>query len=275
MCICGGGGVSGLMSSSSVTVGLCDLLTSRLPNRTIPGIWVILTWWGFRVLFFFRERLLLEQEGTAEPEREEKHQEGQISKDLWSKIELKKKVKSLPLQVSEYECLFWLLAAEDKAVSSPLIPFCSTRSLLFFFGWFSPKSSSSHSSARYSSSGTRADLLLVETAGVLENWGCDRPWRRVLALPKPRMALWYSSRTKTDGAGASLTLSLPELGIGLASLIAGTSFWLWAAGKLCRGRTERRGLTGLSESLSSEELPLFYGIHYTYKWHTAIVDVKN
>lgn len=69
--MCGGGGVSGLMSSSSVTVGLCDLLTSRLPSRTIPGIWVILTWWGFWELFFFRERLLLEDGGTAEPDRED------------------------------------------------------------------------------------------------------------------------------------------------------------------------------------------------------------
>lgn len=43
VCICSGvGGVTDLMSfiiiSSSVMVGLCDLLTSRLPNRTIPAI---------------------------------------------------------------------------------------------------------------------------------------------------------------------------------------------------------------------------------------------
>lgn len=168
------------------------------------------------------------------------------------------KEKSQPRQtVSPFRCLFW--NAEGEGLSSPLIPFCSTRSLLFFFGWTSSKSSSSQSSATYSSSGTRADLVLEETAGVLENWDCDRPWRRVCALPKLRMALWYSSRAETDGAGDSLAFSRPKLGIKLASLFGGGSLWLGAAGTLCLGRTGRRGLTG--QSLSSDELLLFYRMH--------------
>lgn len=158
--------------------------------------------------------------------------------------------------MSEFKCLFWLRAAEDEAVSSTLGPFCSIRSLRFFFGWISTKSSSNQSSARYSSSGTRADLVLEETAGVLESWGCERPWRSVLALPKPLMALWYSSRANTDGVEACLMPSCPEVGTEAASLFAGGSFWLWAAGKPCLGRTGRRGLTGVSGSLSSELLLL-------------------
>ena len=167
-------------------------------------------------------------------------------------------MKSLPLEVvSEVNCMCWPLADDDEAVPSPLNPVCSSLSLLFFFGWNSSESSSNQSSARYSSSGTRADLLLAETAGVLENWGCVRPWRRLLALPKPRMALWYSSRAKTDGTGASLTFSRPDFGMELVSLLVGASCWFWAAGKLLLGRTGWRGLTGHSVSLSSEELLLF------------------
>ena len=87
MCTCGGGGVSALMSSSSVTVGLWDLLTSRRPNLTIPGIWVILTWWGLCELFFFRERPLLEEDGTAEPEVEEQQNVVKTGKEMWGKTD--------------------------------------------------------------------------------------------------------------------------------------------------------------------------------------------
>ena len=91
MCMCGGG-VSGIMSSSSVTVGLFGLLTSRLPNRTIPGIWVIFTWWGLTEPLFFRERLLLEEEGTAEAERRGAIRDGQISRETWSEINMNREV---------------------------------------------------------------------------------------------------------------------------------------------------------------------------------------
>lgn len=166
------------------------------------------------------------------------------------KIEPEAKITFLlPLETESVKCLFGPLVAKDKPQSSSLI-------LLFFFGWISSKSSSNQLSATYSSSGTSADLLLEETAGVLENWACDMPWRRDLALPKPRMALWYSSRSKTDATGGALALSRAEL----ASLFGGISFWLVAAGKLCLGRTGRRGLTQQSMSLSSEELLLLYMI---------------
>lgn len=69
------------------------------------------------------------------------------------------------------------------------------------------------------------------------------------------MALWYSSRAKTEGAGVSL--SRPKLGIKLVSLLKGTSFRLVAAGKPALGRTGRRGLTGQSDSPLSEQLLSF------------------
>lgn len=135
-------------------------------------------------------------------------------------------------------CLFSVVPVENRALFSSLDPLCSTRSLLFFFGCISPKSSSSQSSARYSSSGTRADVLLVEAAGVQDNCGCVKPCRRDLALPRPRMALWYSSRANTDGAGASRMLSRPVFGTGPSSLVGRTSFRLKAVGvPVCLSRT--------------------------------------
>lgn len=111
----------------------------------------------------------------------------------------------------------------------------------------------------YSSSGTRADLALRGRGGALEKCGCDRPWSRVWALPRPLMALWYSSCADEDGArGGSLAFSRAWEGKRSASLFGGGSLWLGAAGAACLGRTGLRGLTGLSESLSSEELQLFY-----------------
>lgn len=139
-----------------------------------------------------------------------------------------------------------------------LPPVWSTWSLLFFLGWLPPKSSSSQSSAKYSFSETRADLLLEDTAGVLDSSGCGDPWRRVLELPRPLMALWYSARAKTDVAVFSRAPT--DGGMELLSLLGATSLWLWAAGKLFRGRTGRRGLMGESGSLSSEQLLLLCGI---------------
>lgn len=164
----------------------------------------------------------------------------------------------LPLSAKEGE-----VEEEEEGPSSLLIPLCSTRRRLFFFGWTASKSSSSQSSAMYSSSGTRADLALGGTGGVLEKCGCGRPWSRVWALPRPLMALWYSSCADKDGArGRSLAFSRAWEGTRSASLFWGGSLWLGAAGTACLGRTGRRGLTGLSESLlSSEELLLFYSTH--------------
>lgn len=246
VCVCGGD-VWGLMSSSSVVVGLCGLLTSRLPSLTIPGIWVILTWWGFAELFFRKEWPLLEEEWPAACKEE--LQKWEV---IWLLCEWKTQIKpKIPLDTtSEFVLLLWPLTAEDEDMSSPLIPFCSKRILLFFFGRISSKSSSSQSPARYSSSGTSAEVLLDDTAAVLESWGCDRPFRRALALPKPRIALWYSSRSKTEVAEGSLACSRPELGTELASAFGGNS-WL-VVRKLLLGRTGRRGLTERSESLSSE-----------------------
>lgn len=239
----------GLMSSTSVKMGLCGLLTSRLPSLTIPGIWVILTWWGFTELFFCTERPLLDKEVPVV------HTEHKYTKKLDVLALWRTQIEAwLPLGTrSEWMLLFWLLAAEDETRSSPLISFWFMRILLFFFGWISSKSSSSQSSATYSSSGTRAEVLLDDKEGVLENWGCDGPWSRVLALPKLRMALWYSSLAKTEATGGSLVFSRTELGAELASTFGGNSFWL-VAEKLFLGRTGRRGLTEQSESLESEEL---------------------
>ena len=93
---------------------------------------------------------------------------------------------------------------------SDLMPFCSEPTLLLFFGWTVPTSSSNQSSIKYSSSGISAEMPPDETAGVL--------------LPSLRMALWYSSLAKTEASGASLMLSLLVLWFEAVSWGGGASF---------------------------------------------------
>lgn len=147
---------------------------------------------------------------------------------------------------------------EDEArLEYPLLSLLPSGSggatFLFFLGCMSPRSSSSQSSARYSSSGTRAVLVLVlAQAGVLLKAGSDRLWerRRVLALPRLFMAWRYSSGPHgpedTDvavggGGGGCLDACTGE-----ASSRGGASGAEGAAGKRCLGRTGRSGLMGSS-----------------------------
>lgn len=150
---------------------------------------------------------------------------------------------------AETEKLFWLL----KVVSRGM--FCS-ETLRFFLGWTSLRSSSSQSSATYCSSGTKADLLLADTAGVLVKAGSDRLWvrRRDLALPRFCMAFWYSSLPESDCGGNAVSLTAYTEG---RSWLGGNSCEDWAAGERGLDRTGRRGLNEQSESESSEELLLF------------------
>lgn len=147
------------------------------------------------------------------------------------------------------EIWLWFL----KVVSRGML--CS-ETLRFFLGCTSLRSSSSQSSARYCSSGTKADLLLADTAGVLVKAGSDRLWesRRDLALPRFCMAFWYSSLPNSDCGGNAISLTLNTEG---KSWLGGNSCEDWAAGERGFDRTGRRGLSEQSESELSEELLSF------------------